>query len=69
MNYFGLFFTFMLPGVILGIMAAATLREVNRAKRRKVHRLAKRRAIEQARRRKQSLYISTLSPAGKQEAA
>ncbi|MDR0841159.1 MAG: hypothetical protein LBN26_07255 [Christensenellaceae bacterium] len=27
MNYFGLFFTFMIPGILMGIMAAYALRE------------------------------------------
>jgi len=27
MNYFGLFFTFMVPGILMGIMMASVLRE------------------------------------------
>ena len=41
MNYFGLFFTFMIPGVLIGIMAAAVLREVASAKLRQVARRRK----------------------------
>ena len=35
MNYFGLFFTFMLPGVLLGIMAAAAFSQERKAKKAK----------------------------------
>ena len=34
MNYFGMFFTFMMPGVLIGIMAAAVLREYIQTKLR-----------------------------------
>ena len=63
MNYFGLFFTFMIPGMVLGLMGALSLREMALAKRRKAQaaRLRARRQAElQARRRKQALYVSTL---------
>ena len=34
MNYFGLFFSFTLPGIIIGIMIAATAAEGARKRRR-----------------------------------
>lgn len=46
MNYFGLFFSFTLPGVILGIMIAVAVAHGVAAQRR----AEKRRKIERARR-------------------
>ncbi len=63
MNYFGLFFTFMLPGIILGLLGALSLKEAAEAKRRKARaarRQAGRRSAGQAQRRKQTLYVSTM---------
>lgn len=63
MNYFGLFFTFMLPGVVLGLLGAFSLREAAESKRRKAQaarRHAQRKAVAQAQRRKQALYVSTM---------
>lgn len=40
MNYFGLFFTFMVPGIIIGAMAAAAVYQEAKARR---HREARRR--------------------------
>lgn len=38
MNYFGLFFTFMLPGIIIGVMIAVAYKQEQEAKRRKAAR-------------------------------
>ena len=43
MNIFGLFFTFMIPGILLGLLAAAVLGE--RAKEKKRHTAAVKRAL------------------------
>lgn len=59
MNYFGLFFTFMLPGVVLGLLAAFSLKESAKAKRRQA-RQARRQAVAAAPRRRQALYVSTV---------
>lgn len=62
MNYFGLFFSFMIPGIILGMLAVGSMREAERGRRRKV---ARRRASQghgrPANRPKQSLYVVDLS--------
>ena len=34
MNYFGLFFTFMVPGIIIGTMAAAAAKQAADKRRR-----------------------------------
>lgn len=63
MNYFGLFFTFMVPGIVLGILGAASLREAALAKRRKAQAARQRAqhlAQRKAQRRKQVLYVSTI---------
>ncbi len=63
MNYFGLFFTFMLPGIILGLLGALSLKEAAEAKRRKAQAArsqARRQAAGQAQHRKQTLYVSTM---------
>lgn len=63
MNYFGLFFTFMIPGIVLGVLGALSIREAAQAKRRKAQAArqhAQRLAEAQARRRKQMLYVSTM---------
>ena len=42
MNYFGMFFSFMLPGIILGGMGAVAIhQELQRRKRRKARRARK----------------------------
>ena len=33
MNYFGLFFSFMIPGIILGMLAVGSIREAERGRR------------------------------------
>ncbi|MEA4969460.1 MAG: hypothetical protein VB051_02910 [Candidatus Pelethousia sp.] len=63
MNYFGLFFTFMLPGIILGLLGAFSLKEAAEAKRRKAQAArsqARRQAAGRAQHRKQTLYVSTM---------
>ncbi len=42
MNYFGLFFSFMLPGLILGGMAVAAVHQEQRRRRRQNARRARR---------------------------
>lgn len=49
MNYFGLFFSFMLPGMVLGAMAALAAVEMVEARERR-----------RTRRRKKPLYIEDL---------
>ena len=49
MNYFGLFFSFTLPGAVLGAMAALVAVEMVEARERR-----------RARRRKRPLYIEDL---------
>ena len=34
MNYFGLFFSFMIPGIILGMLAVGSIREGVQGRRR-----------------------------------
>lgn len=51
MNYFGLFFSFMLPGMVLGAMAALAAVEALEARERRRARV---------RRRKRPLYIEDL---------
>lgn len=62
MNYFGLFFSFMIPGIILGMLAVGSIREAERGRRRKA---ARRRAGQEharpASRPKQNLYVVDLS--------
>ncbi len=63
MNYFGLFFSFMIPGIILGMLAVGSIREAEQGRRRK----AARRRQESGRpsrpvgRPKQALYVVDLS--------
>lgn len=38
MNYFGLFFSFMIPGIILGMLAVGSIREAEQGRRRKAAR-------------------------------
>ena len=71
MNYFGLFFTFMLPGIILGLLGAFSLKEAAEAKRRKAQaarRQVRRQGVPQVQRRKQTLYVSTMEDAGSRAA-
>ncbi|MEA5059215.1 hypothetical protein SDC9_188957 [bioreactor metagenome] len=63
MNYFGLFFTFMLPGILLGLLGAFSFREAAQERRRRAfaaRRRAMRQAGRQAQRRRRALYISTM---------
>lgn len=57
MNYFGLFFTFMIPGVIVGALAVAAVVEERRIRARK----AARRKAAQREAARGSLYICDLS--------
>ena len=57
MNYFGLFFSFMLPGVVIGTMAASAAKEAAERKRRR-QAMLRRRAMRTVPRNK--LYISTI---------
>jgi len=57
MNYFGLFFTFMVPGMIIGTMAAIGAHEAA-AERRRRQRQARRATLRTMPRGK--LYICTL---------
>lgn len=57
MNYFGLFFSFMLPGVVIGTMAASAAKEAAEKKRRR-QAMMRRRAMRTAPRNK--LYVSTI---------
>lgn len=41
MNYFGLFFTFMIPGILMGIMAASVMLETIQRKQRAARRVRK----------------------------
>jgi len=65
MNYFGLFFTFMLPGLLLGAMGAVALYD-GRARRRRRMAAAKRAQAEQVRTR---LYVHSLMDDLKGDAA
>lgn len=56
MNYFGLFFTFMLPGLLLGAMGAAALYDARTRHMRK--KAAAKRA--QAQRERTRLYVHSL---------
>ena len=57
MNYFGLFFTFMIPGIIIGTMAAAAAKQAADRRRRQAVK-ACREAMRAVPRNK--LYICTL---------
>ncbi|MDD6045053.1 MAG: hypothetical protein PUC76_05360 [Clostridia bacterium] len=57
MNYFGLFFTFMIPGIIIGTMAAAAAKQAADRRRRQAVK-ACREAMRTVPRNK--LYICTL---------
>lgn len=64
MNYFGLFFSFMLPGIVLGLLAAFSMREAAKERQRKAdaaRRAQAKRAAAQARQRKRGLYISNVA--------
>jgi len=71
MNYFGLFFTFMIPGIVLGLLGAFSLKESAEAKRQReaaARKKVKHQAQIQATRRKQSLYVSTMESPGSRAA-
>ncbi len=57
MNYFGLFFSFMVPGVLIGTMAASAAKQAA-YKRRRREAMARRRAMHTA--PKNKLYVSTI---------
>ena len=62
MNYFGLFFTFMIPGIIIGTMAAAAAKQAADRRRREAIR-ARRTALRTVPRNK--LYVYTLEEEAK----
>ncbi len=62
MNYFGLFFTFMVPGIIIGTMAAAAAKQAADKRRREAVR-ARRAAMAAVPRNK--LYVCTLEKEAK----
>lgn len=62
MNYFGLFFTFMIPGIIIGTMAAAAAKQAADRRRREAIR-ARRAAMRTVPRNK--LYVCTLEKEAK----
>lgn len=61
MNYFGLFFTFMVPGIVIGAMAAVALYQEANARKRRAARLrvaSRRNAVARDR-----LYVHDMSKA------
>ena len=64
MNYFGLFFSFMLPGILIGAMAVSVMRqEIIRRKRREV-----REELERQRKNARRLYVHSFGSLGDQAA-
>ena len=64
MNYFGLFFSFMLPGILIGAMAVSVMRqEIIRRKRREV-----REERERQRKNARRLYVHSFGTIGDQAA-
>ena len=63
MNYFGLFFSFMIPGIILGMLAVGSIREAEQGRRRKAARRRQGggRPAQPVGRPKQALYVVDLS--------
>ena len=57
MNYFGLFFSFMIPGVVIGTMAASAVKEAA-AKKGRSQAMMRRRAMHTV--PKNKLYVSTI---------
>ena len=53
MNIFGMFFTFMVPGILLGVLASAVIAERARESRRKQHSVS---VV------KRTLYVHDLKP-------
>ncbi len=45
MNFFGMFFSFMIPGILLGMMAASVLRQQTRRRRAAARAAVRRRAL------------------------
>ncbi len=41
MNYFGLFFSFMVPGIVIGVMAAVAIYQESKARARRKSAVAK----------------------------
>ena len=62
MNYFGLFFTFMVPGIIIGTMATAAAKQAADRRRREAIR-ARRAALRTVPRNK--LYVCSLQEEAK----
>ncbi|MCE5235447.1 MAG: hypothetical protein ABFC62_05290 [Clostridiaceae bacterium] len=50
MNYFGLFFSFMLPGILLGAMAVVVVRQEAIRRKRRAAREERERQLKSARR-------------------
>ena len=72
MNYFGLFFTFMLPGIVLGALAVLSHREMAAARRKKAarcRRMAGRAARPASNRPRQGLYVADISAPAEGRAA
>ncbi|HOG01024.1 MAG: hypothetical protein BWY35_02099 [Firmicutes bacterium ADurb.Bin248] len=61
MNYFGLFFTFLVPGVVLGVMAAAAFHQEAKARARRARQRPARNQSAVVRRDR--LYVHDLSRA------
>ena len=63
MNYFGLFFSFMIPGIILGMLTVGSIREAEQGRRRKAarRRQGSGRSAQSVGRPKQALYVVDLS--------
>ena len=60
MNYFGLFFSFMIPGVVIGTMAASAVKEAA-AKKSRRQAMMRRRAMHTVPGSKlKKLYVSTI---------
>ena len=58
MNYFGLFFSFMIPGVVIGTMAAFAAVKEAAAKKGRRQAMMRRRAMHTV--PKNKLYVSTI---------
>lgn len=57
MNYFGMVFSFMVPGILLGVVAAGAVQESARKRRRERARI--RRAMKKS--KNKSLYVCDLA--------
>lgn len=65
MNYFGMVFSFMVPGIVLGAMAAAAVHES--AQQRRKERARVQRAMAKAKQRR--LYVCNLAQEAERQAA